>query len=155
MKLTSPIFHHLASIPEKYTCEGKNINPPLQFTDVPPQTVSLVLIMDDPDVPPSIRKDRMWVHWVVYNIPPYTPGIEEGVSSPPGIQGQGTGGMHHYMGPCPPDREHRYFFKLYALDTMLPLKPGATKEDVEATMKGHVIEQAELIGLYCKKSNRA
>lgn len=152
MKLKSSAFEHLGSIPQKYTCEGKDINPPLEFVDVPPQTVSLVLIMDDPDVPVFVRKDQMWVHWIIYNIPPNTREIKEN-STPPGIQGCGTGGEFHYQGPCPPDREHRYFFKLYALDTKLQLDE-AYKEKIESAMKYHILEKAELIGLYCKKSNK-
>ena len=153
MKLLSPAFKHLSSIPEKYTCEGANVNPPLEWLDLPPKTVSLVLIMDDPDVPAFVRKDQMYVHWVIYNIPQTASRIQEH-STPPGIQGRGTGGVMHYDGPCPPDREHRYFFKLYTLDELLSLPPGASKKEVENGMKGHVIAQTELIGLYCKKHLR-
>lgn len=109
--------------------------------------------MDDPDVPTSVRKDQMWVHWVIYDIPPHIKRIEEN-STPPGVIGTGTGGELRYQGPCPPDREHRYFFKLYALDTLLHIKKGATKEEVVRFMDGHVLATAELIGLYCKKENR-
>lgn len=153
MKLKSPAFENHGPIPEQYTCEGKDINPPLEFIDVPKEAISCVLIMDDPDVPAFIRKDQMWVHWVIYNIPPATKAIPEN-STPPGVLGKGSRGDTHYQGPCPPDREHRYFFKLYALDTLLKLKPGASKAEVEVSMAHHVIEKAELIGVYCKKINR-
>lgn len=147
MKLTSPVFEHNGSIPAKYTCDGEDINPPLQVSDVPESAQSLVLVMDDPDVPESVRADRMWVHWVVYDIPPDTTDIPEG-KRPPGIEGQGTSGDLGYHGPCPPDREHRYFFKLYALDTMLDLSEGVSKAEVEQAMQGHVLDHAELIGRY-------
>ncbi len=153
MQLRSPAFKPSTMIPEKYTCEGKDVNPPLEWSDVPHQTVSLVLIMDDPDVPAFVRKDQMYVHWVIYNIPPETRLLKEN-SRPPGTQGQGTKGIARYQGPCPPDREHRYFFKLYALDCLLKLEPEATKEQVELSMEGHVIAKAELIGLYCRKNLR-
>lgn len=94
----------------------------------------------------------MWVHWVVYNIPPATKKIEEN-STPPGVVGRGTG-REGYQGPCPPDREHRYFFKLYTLNTLLSPKAGATKEEIESLMAKHIITRAELIGVYCKKANR-
>jgi len=151
MEIKSSAFHHRGSIPEKYTCEGSNINPPLEFFEIPSGTVSLALIMDDPDVPAFVRKDQMWVHWIIYNMPPDTRAIKEH-STPPGTQGCGTGGKPHYQGPCPPDREHRYFFKLYAINTSLKLHPGATKEEVEAAMAEHILAKAELIGLYCKKN---
>ncbi len=155
MELSSSAFKNHESIPEKYTCEGQEVSPPLSWSDVPPKAVSLVLIMDDPDVPSYIRKDQMWVHWVIYNIPPTISEISENSSHLPGILGKGTGGEMAYQGPCPPDREHRYFFKLYALDTLLKLPPGATKGEVEKTMAHHVIAKSELIGVYCKKENRS
>jgi Raf kinase inhibitor-like YbhB/YbcL family protein len=147
MNLKSRSFKHGGPIPSIYTCDGEEINPPLEWTDVPKEAKSLVLIMDDPDVPESVRKDRMWDHWVVYNIPPTAGGIAEN-SPPPGVVGKGTGGKMAYQGPCPPDREHRYFFKLYALNTTLSLPPGATKPDVEKAMKGHILAEAVLMGKY-------
>lgn len=153
MEIKSSAFENRGTIPEKYTCEGADINPPLEFIDVPKEAVSCVLIMDDPDVPAFVRKDQMWVHWVVYDIPPQTKKIPEN-STPPGVLGRGTGGEMRYQGPCPPDREHRYFFKLYALDTLLKLKPGASKQEIEASMASHVLAEAQLIGLYCKKAHR-
>jgi len=150
MQLKSKAFKHGESIPRLYTCQGDDRNPPLEFIDVPKTAKSLVLIMDDPDVPPSVRKDQMWVHWVIYNMPPETREIPEN-STPPGVVGQGTDGVARYQGPCPPDREHRYFFKLYALDTLLALNLSASKEEVEAAMHSHILAKTELIGLYCKK----
>lgn len=150
MRLTSPAFKEGESIPSIYTCDGKNINPPLRISDTPPSAKTLVLIMDDPDVPESVRKDRMYVHWVVYNIPPATTEIKEN-ATPPGILGTNTSGKCDYKGPCPPDREHRYFFKLYALDTKLDLPPGATKEEVLKAMDGHILAHTELMGKYNRK----
>lgn len=153
MKIISPAFKDGGTIPEKYTCEGENVNPPLEFVDVPKKALSCVLIMDDPDVPPSVRKDQMFVHWVIYDIPPTATKIAEG-THPPGVIGVNTKGQLGYFGPCPPDREHRYFFKLYALDTILGIEPGASKEKIEKLIAPHILERAELIGLYCKIENR-
>ena len=147
MKITSPAFKHNENIPAQYTCDGENVNPPLNFIEVPEETKSLVLLMDDPDVPKSIRPDGMWDHWVVFNIPADTLGIDED-TSPPGIVGRNTRDTNEYGGPCPPDREHRYFFKFYALDTDFDFDASPTKAEVESAMEGHIIEKAELIGLY-------
>ncbi|MFO8112725.1 MAG: YbhB/YbcL family Raf kinase inhibitor-like protein [Desulfosalsimonadaceae bacterium] len=147
MKLTSAAFENEGKIPGKYTCDGKNVNPPLAISDVPPEAESLVLIMDDPDVPPHIREDGMWDHWVVFNIPPETREIPEG-SEPEGVAGIGTSGDAHYFGPCPPDREHRYFFRIYALDAKLDLPEKTDKVTVEKEMTGHVIDKAHLMGRY-------
>lgn len=147
MKIESSAFLDGEAIPSKYTCDGSNINPSLSFSDIPSNTQSLALLMEDPDVPVSIRSDGMWNHWVVFNIPPETRKIGEG-SEPKGIQGITTSNSLGYGGPCPPDREHRYFFKLYALDTILDLSEGATKEEVIKVMEGHILSSAELIGKY-------
>lgn len=147
MVISSPTFDNNSSIPLKYSCDGENISPPLQIADVPTKAKSLALIMDDPDVPKSIRPDGMWDHWVVFNIPTDTQQIPEG-QEPNGVHGVGTGGNKEYYGPCPPDREHRYFFKLYALDIQLDLSEGATKVDVEQAMQGHIISQTQLMGRY-------
>jgi Raf kinase inhibitor-like YbhB/YbcL family protein len=122
----------------------------LEIQEVPPGAQSLVLIMDDPDVPKCVREDQMWVHWVIYDMPPTTQHLAEN-ALPPGTVGTGTE-RKGYQGPCPPDREHRYFFKLYALNTQLGLPPGATKEVVEQKMKGHILAEAQLVGRYalCK-----
>ena len=147
MRLTSSAFQHEGYIPQKYTCDGQNINPPLTITDAPLGTQSLVLILDDPDVPKHIREDEMWDHWIVFNIPPTTKQIAEG-KEPEGIHGMGTGKNLNYYGPCPPDREHRYFFKLYALDKMLDLPERATKQEVEKAMENHILAKTELMGIY-------
>ena len=150
MKLTSPAFQQNGKIPSKYTCDGENINPPLLIADVPKSVKSLVLLMDDPDIPEIAKKNfnvEVWDHWVVFNMPPTLRTIEEG-ENPPGILGKNTRGNITYGGPCPPDREHRYFFRLYALDIMLNLKEGATKNEVEQAMRGHILEQTESIGRY-------
>ena len=147
MKLTSPAFVHGGNIPSVHTCDGDDVSPALVVSDVPKNAKSLVLIMDDPDVPKRLRADGMWDHWVRFNIPVDTKEIMEG-SEPDGVAGKGTGGNLGYKGPCPPDREHRYFFKLYALDVELDLDEGTTKVQVEMAMKGHVVAEAVLMGKY-------
>jgi hypothetical protein len=142
MKLTSPAFAHNTSIPKKYTCQGEDISPPLNISDIPENTVSLALIVDDPDAPMGT-----WDHWLIWNINPIDK-IEE--DSAPGIQGQNSWRRNDYGGPCPPTGTHRYFFKLYALDLTLDLPTGSTKGKLEQMMKQHIIEQIELIGLYQK-----
>jgi Raf kinase inhibitor-like YbhB/YbcL family protein len=147
MKISSPAFGNGEKIPSKYTCDGQNINPPLEISQVPEGARSLVLIMEDPDVPKNLRKDGMWDHWVVFDMPADLRNIAE--AGTPGIEGTGTNGKPGYMGPCPPDREHRYFFKLFALDTAsLALETSATKADVLRAMTDHLIAQAELMGRY-------
>ena len=151
MKISSPSFAHEGKIPSKYTCDGENANPPLEFSDVPQNAKSLALIMEDPDVPKHLRADGMWDHWVIFNIPPETKGIAEN-SQPKGTAGITTSSKLKYGGPCPPDREHRYYFKLFALDNMLNLPEGATKEQVLAAMKGHILAEAVLMGRYQRVS---
>ena len=141
MKITS-VFKNNEMIPKKFTCQGEDINPKLVFEDVPKEAKSLALIMDDPDAP-----NQTVVHWVIYNMP-ITDKIDEDSSS--GIEGSNSAGAVGYFGPCPPTGTHRYFFKLYALDAFLDLKKGASKEDLEIAMKGHVIGKAQIIGLYVK-----
>src|SRR5262245_40661465 len=126
MELTSPAFEHEGRIPKKYTCDGENINPPLNIANVPSGAMSLVLIVDDPDVPCHLRSDGMYDHWIVFNIPPETNVLLEG-QEPVGTQGANTAGNTKYIGPCPPDKEHRYFFKLYALDIRLSLPAKSSK----------------------------
>lgn len=147
MELSSPVFEHEGKIPSKYTCDGENINPPLRISGVPEGAKSLVLIMDDPDVPRNLRADGMWDHWIVFNISPELTEIKEG-EEPQGVHGLGTGGNTNYFGPCPPDREHRYFFKIYALDTLLDLPEKASKEEVQSAMSGHVMDNTVLMGRY-------
>lgn len=150
MKIESSVFSHNQSIPAKYTCDGDDVSPPLTISGVPENAKSLVFIMDDPDVPKSIRPDGMWNHWIKFNIPSMATTIEER-REPEGIAGKGTSGNLDYHGPCPPDREHRYFFKLYALDTELELQQGVSKEEVEQAMSDHILAQTELIGLYSRQ----
>lgn len=142
MKLTSSAFTHEGSIPAKYTCDGDDLVPPLKISDVPSNAKSLALVMDDPDAPMGT-----WDHWVIWNIPTDKTEITEG-KEPAVPHGANSWKRNIWNGPCPPDREHRYFFKLYALDTELDLPEGSTKKDVEAAMKGHVIAEAQLMGKY-------
>ena len=153
MDIKSSAFAVGGVIPIKYTCEGDNVNMPLEFSDVPGEAKSLVMLMDDPDVPKNLKPDGMFDHWVIYNMPPETRSILEN-SEPPGLEGKHGAGNQGYTGPCPPDREHRYFFKLYALDAMLDIPAGPTKADVEAAMQGHILDQAELMARYTKLENQ-
>ena len=148
--IRSPAFQNEHPVPSKYTCDGENISPPLAFDNIPDKTASLVLIIEDPDVPTHIREDGMWNHWILFNIPPETGRIGEG-EQPMGTRGLTTKGELLYGGPCPPDREHRYFFKVYALDTILKLPEGSTKEEVLENMKGHILSTGELIGTYARQ----
>ena len=153
--LYSPSFKHDGVIPSRHTCDGLNISPLLKWTDIPAGTKSLALIVDDPDAPDPGAPKMTWVHWVVYNIPPDTIGLPETISAeglPPGAL-QGLNDWQHagYEGPCPPIGKHRYFFKLYALNTLLPDLKLPTKTALEKAMKGHVIAHSELVGLYQRK----
>ena len=150
MELISKAFLYGGDIPSKYTCDGDNINPPLVVTDVPEGAKSLVLIMDDPDVPQEVREDGMWDHWIVFNIPPTISEILEG-REPEGTPGKGTAQNTSYYGPCPPDGEHRYFFKIYALDRMLGLPEKTDKLSLVKMMTGHVMDQAVLMGTYKRR----
>ncbi|MDH5736252.1 MAG: YbhB/YbcL family Raf kinase inhibitor-like protein, partial [Gammaproteobacteria bacterium] len=150
LTLASSGFNNNEVMPSKYTCEGEDISPPLIWDDVPEATKSLVLIMDDPDAPDPDAPKMTWVHWVLYNIPVSATGLAENVSSlalPPGTeQGQNDWRKTGYKGPCPPIGRHRYFHKLYALDTLLPSMYKPTKAQVEVAMNGHILSVAELVG---------
>lgn len=146
MQLTSSAFTHNSRIPAKYTCDGANLNPPLAISGVPEGAKSLVLIVDDPDAP---RGD--FVHWTIWNISPETRQIAENSVPSGSVQGLTDFGKPGYGGPCPPFGEHRYQFKLYALDAGLDLSPSAKKRDVERAMKGHILSQTILIGLYSRR----
>ena len=148
LQITSHAFNHQERIPTKFTCDGENISPALHFVGVPENAKSLVLIMDDPDVPKNLRPDGMYVHWVLWNIDPKTESIAENSVPVGAVNGTTSADRPGYRGPCPPDREHRYFFKLYALDTMLALEASSTKSHLEEAIRGHILTQAELIGLY-------
>ena len=156
MQLTSRSFQQGAEIPSHYTSDGEDVSPELSWRDAPAQTKSFVLIVHDPDAP----RPGGFTHWVVYNIPPETGHIDENVPDTErvtglGMQGQNDGGMIGYMGPAPPSGTHRYFFRLYALDTMLDLSLRATHKEVSDALKGHVLAQAELMGPYQNKRERA
>ncbi len=147
--ITSSAFSNGADIPKKYTCTGQDISPALSWTDPPQGVQSFALIADDPDAPAGT-----WVHWVAYDISASTRLLSEGVPKTGEIAGGGHQGINDfrktgYGGPCPPPgKAHRYFFKLYALDSMLKLKAGATKQDVERAMQGHILAQSELMGRF-------
>lgn len=147
MRITSPAFTHESIIPVEYTCDGEGYNPPLDFHDIPADTQTLVLVVEDPDVALTTQPDGMFNHWIVWNISPGTRAISEN-STPEGEIGAATDGNLSYIPPCPPDREHRYFFKLFALDVTLTIAPGSTKEQVLGAMSGHILAQAELMGRY-------
>jgi Raf kinase inhibitor-like YbhB/YbcL family protein len=153
-KLTSPAFAAGESIPERHTCQGADISPPLLWTDLPTGTRSLALIVDDPDAPDPAAPKMTWVHWILYNIPPNTTGLPEAVTSsalPAGtLEGINDWRRTGYGGPCPPVGRHRYFHKLYALDIELPDLATPTKEQLEKAMAGHILGHAELIGTYQK-----
>ena len=154
MSLMSPVFTHKGAIPKNYTCQGKDISPALRWDGPPKGTQSLALIIDDPDAPDPAAPKRVWVHWVLYNIPANANGLPEGVTAttlPAGTR-EGTNDWERvgYGGPCPPIGRHRYFHKLYALDTVLPDLRQPTKAVLEKAMEGHVLEQVELIGTYQK-----
>ncbi len=148
MELKSPEFENEGMIPSKFTCDGANVSPALEWSAVSENTKSLAMICDDPDAPIGT-----WVHWVYYDIPADTSGIPEDVGPKDnpecgGTQGRSDFGAIGYGGPCPPGGTHRYFFKLYALDTLLDLAPGATKSELLSGMEGHIIEKTELMGKY-------
>lgn len=143
MHIEIDAFGENGSIPPKYSKKGGNCSPEIAFRDVPPNAKSLVLILDDPDAPRGL-----FTHWVVYNIDPRVGGFHENLLPEGVTQGQNSWGEARYGGPQPPDREHRYFFHLYALDTQLPLQPGAARKDVEQAMDGHVIAESEYMGRY-------
>lgn len=154
MNITSPAFGPGEPIPNIYTCDGDRfLSPPLEISDVPQGCQSLVLIMEDPDVPRELKSDGNFTHWVVFNIPPGTSSIAEGASI--GVMGANERGEPQYTGPCPPPdyqpKTHRYIFQLYALDTTIDdLSEGASKDKVQKAMVGHVLEETELVGTYSR-----
>ncbi len=143
LQITSSAFQNNGMIPRQYTCDGRDINPALMIAGVPQGARSLALICDDPDAPVGI-----WVHWVIWNIDPNVKEIKENSVPQGAMQGMNDFRKHSYGGPCPPGGTHRYFFKVYALDTMLSISPDANKADLEKAMKGHILAQGQLIGLY-------
>ena len=149
IQLTSPEFAYGAPIPARYTCDDKNISPPLIWTGTPVETRSLALVCDDPDAPRGT-----WVHWVIYNLPAGAIELARAVPAEPELpsgarQGRNGSEKYGYMGPCPPPgKPHRYFFRLYALDIMLGLPPGATKAELERAIEQHIVGQGTLMGTY-------
>jgi len=151
MKIESPSFKDGDFIPAKYTCDGSDISPPLDWSGIPEKAKSLALISDDPDAPMGT-----WVHWVIYNIPPDEKGLPEGLPPEKTLPNRARQGVNDfrkigYGGPCPPGGTHRYFFKLYALDKVLELGPGITKKKLLDAMEGHIIAEAQLIGRYKRR----
>ncbi|TAL70183.1 MAG: YbhB/YbcL family Raf kinase inhibitor-like protein [Bacteroidetes bacterium] len=150
IQITSAAFTEGGMIPKVYTCEGRDISPPLSWSNLPEGTKSIALIHDDPDAPMGT-----WVHWIVYDIPDSETGLKEAVPTEKVLQNgtrQGTNDFRRvgYGGPCPPSGTHRYFFKLYALDKMLELEAGATKGQLLSAMEGHILGQGQLVGKYKK-----
>jgi Raf kinase inhibitor-like YbhB/YbcL family protein len=155
MKISSRAFSEQGEIPSLYTCQGKDISPPLAWSGLPEGTRSLALIVDDPDAPDPAAPKRTWVHWVLYDIPPTATGLDEATTSarlPAGTrEGLNDWNRTGYGGPCPPIGRHRYFHKLYALDVVLADLGPARKAEVEKAMEGHVLGKAELVGTYQKR----
>lgn len=154
LALVSSAFTHEGEIPRRYTCEGEDVSPPLSWSGIPEATKSFALIVDDPDAPDPKAPRMTWVHWVLYNLPADACELPEAMGPedlPPGAEeGQNDWKNLGYGGPCPPIGRHRYFHKLYALDTVLPDLGAATKKELEAAMEGHVLARAELVGTYEK-----
>ncbi|MFA4930551.1 MAG: YbhB/YbcL family Raf kinase inhibitor-like protein [Patescibacteria group bacterium] len=146
MKITSPAFKSNSHLPTQYTCDGNNINPPLTIGEIPAQTISLALIVDDPDAPAGT-----WVHWLVWNIDPQTTNIDTNSVPDNSIEGTTSFDQPGYDGPCPPSGTHRYFFKIYALDITLNLPVVTNKTELEKAMTDHIIDHAELVGLYSRE----
>jgi Raf kinase inhibitor-like YbhB/YbcL family protein len=151
IRVSSTAFREGELIPRKYTCDGNDLTPPLSWSSLPAGTKSVALICDDPDAPAG-----MWVHWVIFNIPATEKGLAEGVTSAGGLPAgskQGINDFHKmdYGGPCPPGGTHRYFFKVYALDTVLALSEGASKGQLLKAMEGHILDQGQLMGKYSRQ----
>lgn len=146
LKITSPAFQNNSHITSKYTCDGEDINPPLMIENCPQATKSIAIIVDDPDAPVGT-----WVHWVIWNIAPNVKEIKENTVPQGAVEGMNDFRKHSYGGPCPPSGTHRYFFKVYALDTVLGISPNSNKADLEKAMKGYVLAQGQIIGLYKRK----
>lgn len=154
LALTSPAFADHTPIPSRFTCDGEDVSPPLEWSGVPHETKSLVLIVDDPDAPDPAAPRRVWVHWLLYNLPPDSHGLPQGAAR--GLPAEARQGVNDwrrpsYGGPCPAVGRHRYFCKLYALDTKLPDLHAPDKSRLEREMRGHILEQTELVGTYQRK----
>jgi Raf kinase inhibitor-like YbhB/YbcL family protein len=153
LKISSSAFDHTYGIPQKYTCQGKNVSPPLSWTGLPKGTRSLVLIVDDPDAPDPRKPKMVWDHWLLYNLPPKAKGLKEAVKDLPKgtLEGKNSWKKTGYGGPCPPIGRHRYFHKLFALDIVLPDLKTPTKKQLLEAMKGHILQKTEMIGTYQKR----
>lgn len=156
MELRSTAYRPGGAIPSRYTCEGENLSPNFSWSEAPSRTKSLALILHDPDAP----KTGGFTHWVMYGIHPSAREIDEGASRPEphtdfGVQGKNDGGALGYTGPCPPSGNHRYTARIYALDIDIDLDPGATRQELESAMQGHVLDQAALTGMYSKSGSYA
>jgi Raf kinase inhibitor-like YbhB/YbcL family protein len=150
IQLTSTTFEQGAMIPEKYTCDGEDISPPLNWSGIPDDTQRIALICDDPDAPMGT-----WVHWVLFNIPADTTGLPENIPSERVLENGAKHGINDfrklsYGGPCPPGGTHRYFFKIYALNIEIGLEPGATKDELLKAMEGHILDEGQLMGRYAR-----
>jgi len=152
LKITSPVFAHNREIPVEYTCDGLDVSPPLEWDGIPEGARSLALVVSDPDAPDPADPKMTWVHWVLYNLPPATKGLEQGVVNsdlPSGtLEGLNDWKLTGYGGPCPPIGRHRYFFRLYALRVVLPDLGRPTRSRLEKAMAPHIIEKAEIVGTY-------
>ena len=146
MTITSSAFNDNGKIPHEYTCDGEDINPPLKFENVPEDAATLALIVEDPDAP-----GKTWVHWVIINIDPHTTRVLEDSVPDGGMEAVTDFGHAGYGGPCPPSGPHRYYFKLYALDTVLDVTEDVSREEIEHAMMGHILEKAELTGIYSRE----
>jgi Raf kinase inhibitor-like YbhB/YbcL family protein len=146
ISITSPAFQGGGDIPAKFTCNGTNVSPELQISGVPKEAKSLVLIVDDPDAPRGL-----FTHWIVWDIDPKTTQVAENSAPAGAVQGTNDFGKRNYGGPCPPSGTHRYFFKIFALDTKLDLKPSARRAELDAAMRGHILAQGELMARYSHK----
>jgi Raf kinase inhibitor-like YbhB/YbcL family protein len=154
LALSSSAFSADGAMPSKYSCEGQNVSPPLAWSGAPPSTKSFALIVQDPDAPDPAAPTKVVTHWVVYDLPPTTTAIAEGGAGLPSAahQAKNEKGDPSYMGPCPPKGNHRYFFKLYALDSVLPALDGSKEKDIEQALQGHVVGTGELVGTYQKSA---
>jgi hypothetical protein len=157
MRLFSSAFADHGAMPRKYTCDGKDLSPPLAWSDAPPDARSFALVIDDPDAPDPAAPTMVWVHWLLYNIPAGCSGLAEGAGPLPAGAREGLNDWKRtgYGGPCPPVGRHRYFHKLYALDTVLPDLRRPTRAQLEAAMRGHVLAEATLVGTYERTHRRA
>lgn len=153
MTLSSPAFVNNGLIPSRFSCDGENISPELLIEGVPDTAKSLVLLMDDPDIPELVKEKigiRVFEHWNLFNLPATTRVIAEHAAPEGAVVGKNSAGASGYRGPCPPDGEHRYFFKLYALDSVIELGKEATASEIQEAMHGHILESTELLGRYTR-----